>query len=98
MNEVWLFHNKSEVREKRRVGDIVYAFTNWGIVKGKIVKERIDRNSGIPQYKLNIVVDKNNEDVDYNFWYTTEQLSKTKFTAIMSELVRPMKVKSINKA
>lgn len=97
MREVWLFHKNKETRKEKEIGARAYIFTNWGLVKGSIVKTRIDKNTGIPQYKFNIDVDKNNTNVEYGFWYCADQMSKTKFTAIFSELLRPVKVKLIKK-
>lgn len=94
---VLLRHDKEDVRKKKNIGDKSYVFTNWGLVKGTVVKDRVDRNSGIPQYKVDINIDVNNKNVSYNFWYTSDQMSKTKFTAIVKELIRPIKVKLNNK-
>lgn len=97
MKEVWLFHKSKETRKEKQIGDKAYIFTNWGLVLGTIVKSRIDKNTGIPQYKFNIVIDKNNTNVEHGFWYCADQMSKTKFTAIIKELVRPVKVIKIKK-
>ena len=72
------------------INDKVYVFTAWGLVKGRIVKERTDKFTGVPQYKVDIDIDKNNKGKDYNFWYTTEQLNKFYFTAGIVELVKPI--------
>lgn len=95
---VLLRHKDKDVKKKMNIGDKRYVFTSWGLVKGTIVKDRIDRNSGIPQYKVNIYIDCINPDVDYNFWYTLDQMSKNKLSAIVRELIRPIKVKRINKS
>lgn len=92
-NVIFLIHDKNKVRMKKNLGDRAYVFTSWGLVKGTIVKDRIDKNSGIPQYKVNIDIDTNNKNKDYNFWYTSNQMSKTRLSAIVSELLRPLKVK-----
>lgn len=65
-----------------------YVFTNWGLCKGVIVSERIDRNTGLPQYKLNIDIDKDNKNKVCNFWYTKNQLHKFYFVAIVKELFK----------
>jgi hypothetical protein len=53
-------------------------FTNWGLVKGQVVAERIDRNTGAMQYKLDVC----------NFWYTEDQLYKGYFTTLVKELIK----------
>lgn len=93
MDTIKLIHDKNKVRMKKNLGDRAYVFTSWGLVKGTIVKDRIDKNNGIPQYKVNIDIDKNNKNKDYNFWYTSDQMNKTKLSAIVSELLRPRRVK-----
>jgi hypothetical protein len=94
---VYLEHKSSEIRESDiKLKDKKFVFTSWGLVEGVVTKQRIDRESGIPQYKLDIKIDKNNTKVDYNFWYTADQMFKSKFTAVVSELLRPSKVKQIN--
>lgn len=95
MKEVKLFHNKWETWKERKIGDRAYIFTNWGLVLGTIVKTRIDKNTGIPQYKFDICIDKINTNVEHGFWYCADQMSRTKFTAVMHELIRPIKVKFI---
>jgi hypothetical protein len=81
---------------KKNLGDKAYVFTSRGLVKGVVVKERIDKNTGLPQYKLDIDIDKNNKNKDYNFWYHAGEMYKTKFTAILFELIRPLRVKLFN--
>lgn len=93
METVKLIHDKIKVRMKKNLGDKAYVFTSWGLVKGTVVKDRIDKNNGIPQYKVNIDIDVNNKNKDYNFWYTVTQMHKTRFSAMVSELLRPLKVK-----
>lgn len=95
MVEIWLRHKGA--RKERAIKDSVVVFTSWGLVRGIIVKERIDKNTGIPQYKVNIDIDKNNKNIDYGFWYTSDQMFKNRFTAIVNETLRPIKVKVINK-
>lgn len=73
------------------VGMKAYIFTSWGLVKGVVVKERIDKYTGLPQYKLDIDIDKDNLSKDYRFWYCANQLSKYYFTAAFNELVKPIK-------
>jgi hypothetical protein len=92
---VKLFHNKKKNIIRRDLGTKAYVFTSWGLVKGTIVKYRTDKYSGILQYKLTIDVDKNNKDIDYNFWYTADQMYKYIFGAIVKELLRPVIVKKI---
>lgn len=74
---------------KTEIGSKVYVFTSHGLVKGKIVKERIDKFTGIPQYKVNIDIDRYNKDKEYNFWYVNKALNKFYFTAIILELFKP---------
>jgi hypothetical protein len=74
---------------KATINDKVYVFTAWGLCKGRIVKERTDKFTGVPQYKVNIDIDRDNKDKDYNFWYTTGQLNKFYFTASVLEMFKP---------
>ena len=74
---------------KTEIGTKVYVFTNYGLVKGKIVKERIDKYTETPQYKVSIDIDRYNKDKDYNFWYSNKQLNKFYSTAIILELFKP---------
>ena len=93
---VKLTHNLKKVSGKREIGSKAYIFTSWGLVLGTIVKERIDKYTGVPQYKFDVKIDANNPQVSYSFWYTTDQMGKSKFTAIFKELVRPLKVRINN--
>ena len=67
-----------------------YVFTNWGLVKGLIVDSRIDRETGVPQFKLVIDIDRNNKGVAYNFWYLQNELNKFYATAIITEAFKPL--------
>jgi hypothetical protein len=73
-----------------KVGDTAYIFTSWGLVKGTVVKERIDKFIHIPQYKLDIDIDKNNIGKKYEFWYCEENLHKYRFVAAFKEMVKPL--------
>lgn len=59
-------------------GRIAYVFTNWGLVKGQVIAERIDRNTGCMQYKLDVC----------NFWYNEDQLHKGYFMTLVKELIK----------
>ena len=98
-SQVKLFHDmEQETKKKKVIGDRAYVFTNWGLVLGTVVKVRTDRETGIEQYKVSINIDKNNKDIDYSFWYTAAgQMYKNKFTAIVTELLRPFRVKLVSK-
>jgi len=61
----------------------VYAFTNFGLTEGEVVKERIDKFTGKVQFKISIA-----EVKDYNIWFTENQLFESKFKAILSLLKR----------
>lgn len=67
----------------------IYVFTSWGLVRARVVKERIDKNTGVPQYQVNIDIDRVNKDKVYGFWYTKAQFNKFYFTAIVFELFKP---------
>jgi hypothetical protein len=71
------------------LNDRAYVFTSWGLVKGRIVKQRIDKYTGVPQYKVNIDIDRQNTNKEYNFWYVKEQLHRYYFIAIVTELFKP---------
>lgn len=73
---------------KGMIGKQFYVFTNWGLVKATVVKERTDNKTGLFQYKLKIDIDKNNKGKDYGFWFNTNQLHKSKVKALFSELIK----------
>jgi len=83
------------------IGKKFYVYTNWGLCKGTVVKEKKDEkyNTGLTQYKLRIDIDRNNTNKDYGFWFCEGQLHKYYFTAIVLELFKPFSwfVKSIIK-
>lgn len=67
----------------------IYVFTSWGLCKARIVKERIDKNTGVPQYKVNIDINRENKNKDYGFWYTENEFHKFYVTALVFELFKP---------
>jgi hypothetical protein len=67
----------------------VYVFTNWGLCRGVITASRIDRDCGIPQYKLSIDVNKDSKGIAYNFWYIKDELHKFYVVALIEELFKP---------
>lgn len=71
------------------IGKKCYVFTNWGLVKATIVKERVDNVSGTPQYKVAVDINRENKAKDYGFWFSKKQLNKFYFTAIVAELFKP---------
>jgi hypothetical protein len=60
---------------KAEVGNKVIAVTKQGERQGTVIKERINRNTKKPQYKVNIDLDGKGVEVDYNFWFSDEQLT-----------------------
>jgi hypothetical protein len=74
---------------KAEIGKKVYVFTNHGLVKGKVVKERVDKFTGATQYKVDINIDRAHVGVEYNYWFVSEQLRRFYFTAIVRELFKP---------
>lgn len=66
-----------------------YVFTNWGLCKGRVIGERLDKKTGLVQYKVNVDVNRKNKDKSYGFWFFRKQLNKYYFTAIVFELFKP---------
>ena len=73
------------------IGKKFYVFTNWGLVKGTVIKERVDNDHGVPQYKLDIDIDKDNLSKGYGFWFCKDQLHKTVFGALFNEIKKYIK-------
>lgn len=57
-----------------------YVFTNLGLVKVEVLRDRIDKFTGKPQFRVSV------EGKEYNYWFTEEQLFSSKFKAILSLL------------
>lgn len=75
---------------EKMIGKKFYVFTNWGLSKGTVVKEKKDEkyNTGLTQYKLRIDIDRNNRNKDYGFWFCDNQLHKFYFFAIVGQLYK----------
>lgn len=73
-----------EDKMKEKIETKVYVFTTQGLVKGKVIKERVDKYTGKTQYKLLI------NEKEYNYWFSEGQLFSSRFTATMKELVKPL--------
>lgn len=58
----------------------VYAFTNLGLVKVEVLRDRIDKFTNKPQFRVSV------EGKEYNYWFTKDQLFSSKFKAILSLL------------
>ena len=56
----------------------VYAFTNLGLVKVEILRDRIDKFTNNPQYRVSV------GGKEYNYWFTQDQLFSSKFKAVLS--------------
>lgn len=55
-----------------------YVFTNLGLVKVEVLRERIDKFTNKPQFRVSV------EGKEYNYWFTEDQLFNSKFSAIIS--------------
>lgn len=80
--------NKNKHMESM-IGKKFYVFTNWGLCKAVVVKERTDEKTGVVQYKVKIDVDRETKNRDYGFWFNSKQLNKYYFTAIILEMFKP---------
>jgi hypothetical protein len=76
----------TEVKPETKLSNHYYIFTSWGLVRGTVVKERIDKYTGVKQYKFIIDIDKSNKGKDYDFWYTEDQMYNYKYKAILSAI------------
>lgn len=72
-----------------KIGEKVYVFTNWGLVKAFIIKAREDDSTGKLQYKVVIDIDRESKNRHYGFWFNENQLHRYYFTAIVLELFKP---------
>lgn len=75
---------------KANINDTVYVFTNWGLVKAIVVKERVDKETGVLKYKVDVNDRYNSIFKEHGFWYTREQLNRFYFTGVIFELFKPI--------
>jgi hypothetical protein len=69
------------------IGKKVYVFTNWGLVKAKVVEQK--EHLGIMQYKVAVDINRQDKGKNYGFWFCKNQLHKYYFMAIVLELFKP---------
>jgi len=70
------------------IGKKCFVFTNWGLCKAVVVKERVDNGTGETQYKVRIDIDRNNRNRDYGFWFCKDQLHKYYFPPLNGQLFK----------